>query len=101
MAASAVAQFPWIKTLSLTIDLDGHFRAADGAQRAADAPLVFLAHNGMVAFGVQLGCCDDPGLLAGLDAKVALLAELPVDHDAGFHRFFSLRVVAKRLSSCA
>jgi hypothetical protein len=51
----------------------------------------------VIAFGVHLGCRQDQGFLAGLDAEMAFLAELPVDHDAGLHYFFPFLSVACRL----
>src|SRR5512137_2776931 len=99
MAASPIAQLPWIRTLSLTVHLDSHFRAADGAQRTAGALTAFLADNGVIALGVHLGCRDDQGLLAGMNAQMALLAKLPVNDDAGFHHFSSF-LRCRGSSSC-
>jgi hypothetical protein len=66
--------FPDINTL-FTIDLDSYFRAHGGTQHTAGAFLSFGSRNGMVAAGVEFFCGNNAAFRAGINAKVAFLAE--------------------------
>jgi hypothetical protein len=96
-----MARFPWIRTLSLTVDLDSHIGAGDSAQHAARAFFAFLHRHGVISPGVEFGRWDNEGFFAGMDAKMTLLAEFPVNDDAGFHRCFSFLMVTKKTLGCA
>jgi len=70
--------FPDIKTL-FTVNLDGYFRAHDGTQGAAGAFLALFGADGMIAAGVVFLRRGNAAFRAGVDAKMALLAEFFVN----------------------
>ena len=83
MAASPMTRFPCISIL-VTINLNGDFRAGDGAQRAAGAVFTANIDDGTIALGIIIMGGMDMAFFAGIDAKVAFLAAFEVDLDPAF-----------------
>ena len=98
MAASPMTRLPCISTL-FTINLDGNFRACDGAQSATGAVSILMEGNGTITLGIIVLGRDDVALLAGIDAEVALFASFKVYLDQAFQ--FAMIPYNKRLMGCA
>jgi hypothetical protein len=83
MAASPMTRLPCISIL-VTINLDGDFRAGDGAQGAAGAVFTPGKNDGTISLGIIIMGGMDVAFFTGIDAKVAFLAAFEVDLDPAF-----------------
>jgi hypothetical protein len=80
-----MALLPFISTLTVTVNLDGHFGADLGADGAAGAFPVIGAGGRQVTGRVQTRGHGDDVFGTESDAELAALAAFPVDFDAAFH----------------
>ena len=70
-----------------TVNLDGDFRAGDGAQRAARAIFASAKNDGAVALGIVIVGGLDMPVFTGVNAKVAFLAAFEIDCDPAFFQW--------------
>jgi hypothetical protein len=77
---------PCIRILS-TVNLDGDFRAGDGAQRAARAVFSAAINDRAVALGIIIRGGMDMPVFTGVDAEVAFLAAFKIDDDPAFFQW--------------
>jgi hypothetical protein len=70
-----------------TVNLDGDFRAGDGAQRAARAIFTSAKNDGAVALGIVIAGGLNMPVFTSVDAEVAFLAAFEVDCDPAFFQW--------------
>jgi hypothetical protein len=74
-------------SILVTINLDGDFRAGDGAQGAAGTVFKPDINDGTIALGIIILGGLDMAFFTGIDAEVAFLAAFEVDIDPAFFQW--------------
>jgi hypothetical protein len=67
-----------------TVNLDGDFRAGDGAQRTAGTLFASHINDGAIALGIIIRGRMDVALFTGVNAKMAFLAAFEVNCNQAF-----------------